>query len=273
MRVAFDARSLHSPTPRGWDRYLLELLARLPARGVEPYLLFEEGKPPSPKHALADHPRISIDARWGVGWEQVALPRTLYRLAADIYHAPAERGIPLAAPCPTLLTLHSLTHHSYRSLVKRGLLTGAIEDYVGHGVGHRAFSEFYSEAQFRAADHIVVPSEFCKGELLSLLGLAASKVTVTRLGLPQAFMLPRLTPERVSEVLRRFGIRQPYALYVGGYERHKNHHLPSKDMATLPKPKWRNCRFDSCRHRQGTGGAPASPNVRFVRTLSEQPHR
>ena len=221
LKVAIDGRSLRSRIPRGWDRYTIELVARLPKFGVQPVLLCRQGEPLAPEHvAAAGCPVLEIPARRVLEWEQWALPRRLAAERFDVYHAVAERGVPLLCPCPALLTLHSLTFQSYASLILSGQLSGTVEDYLGpagSGLG-----SLYAQGQFRMADHIVAPSKFCADEIEKLLPAPASKITVTPLGIPQAFTSPITPHATISATLQRYGIRQPYLIYVGGYERHKN---------------------------------------------------
>jgi glycosyltransferase involved in cell wall biosynthesis len=77
-------------------------------------------------------------------------------------------------------------------------------------------------AQVARADHIVVPSEFCRLEVIRFLRVAPTRVTVTSLAVHEQFRKPPSSPEVRAAVLARLGIRRPYLLYVGGYEPHKN---------------------------------------------------
>ena len=127
MRVAFDGRSLTAPALRGWDRYTVGLVRELAARGVEVVLLHRAGEPVREEHVRGLGCRTqAVEARRGLAWEQVAVPLALLRGGFDVYHAPAERGVPLVAPCPTVLTVHSVTLHSYASFIRRGLLPGTV---------------------------------------------------------------------------------------------------------------------------------------------------
>jgi glycosyltransferase involved in cell wall biosynthesis len=222
MRVAIDGRSLRGPALRGWDRYTLELVARLPRYGVIPTLVFRAGEPLFADHVrAADAAVLPISASRVSLWEQIALPRSLGRERFDLYHAPTEHGVPFFAPCPRVLTLHSVTYHSYEHLVQTGRLPGKVSDYFAHA-SPLSPGALYISAQFRLADHVLVPSEFARRETIELLKLPEGRVTATPLGLPRGFDAPALDAEHLSLTLSRLQIRRPYVLYVGGYERHKN---------------------------------------------------
>ncbi len=223
MKVAFDGRSLSSPALRGWDRYTVGLVRELVARGVEVTLLHRTREPVREEHVRGLGCRVqAVEARRGLVWEQVAVPLALLRGGFDVYHAPAERGVPLVAPCPTVLTVHSVTLHSYDALVRRGLLPGTVRDYTGVDFEPRSLASRYWEAQCRRADHVFTPSEFARREVVEFLGRPPERVSATPLAVHEHFLREPRAPEAREALLRRMGIRRPFLLYVGGYERHKN---------------------------------------------------
>jgi glycosyltransferase involved in cell wall biosynthesis len=154
----------------------------------------------------------------------VAVPVALWRGRYDLFHAPAEHGVPLAAPCPVVLTVHSVTWHSYASLVRRGLLPGRVRDYLGIDARpeRRTPAAVYLNAQVARANHILTPSAFCRHEVLEFLGVPPQRVTVTLLAVHEQFHRPPSLPTEREATLARLGIRRPYLLFVGGYETHKN---------------------------------------------------
>ena len=225
MRVAFDGRSLSARALRGWDRYTVGLVDALTRLGVDVTLFHEPGVPPQPEHVGdIDCNLVAIAARRGLYWEQVAVPRALRRGKFDLYHAPAEHGVPLVRPCPAILTVHSVTDHSYVDLVRRGQLAGPVARYLGYEARpyRWTWSNLYWRSQVLRASHILAPSDFARGEIIKFLHVAPDRVTTTRLAVHSQFCKPpRSQPERAA-VLQRLGVRAPYILYVGGFEPHKN---------------------------------------------------
>jgi glycosyltransferase involved in cell wall biosynthesis len=231
LRVAFDARSLASPVLRGWDRYTIGLVRALLDRDVEVTLLTREREPIHTGHlaTLVSSVRPSVRAsvgqlsdRGGLWWEQVSLPRALGGF--DIYHAPAEHGVPLLAPCPTVLTLHSPTAHSYADLIAQGLLPGTLRDYLGYDLDPNAATaaNAYWRGQVARASAIIAPSAFARDEIVRLLKIRPGKVTAIPLAVDDAFRQPPHDTASRQATLARLGVRSPYMLYVGGYEKHKN---------------------------------------------------
>lgn len=224
MRVAFNARSLVSPVPRGWDRYTIGLVRELVRIGVDVTLLHRAREPLHEPHVrdLGCHIE-GLPDRSGLHWEQAALPRALKQGRFDLFHAPTENGVPLLAPCPVVLTIHSVTGHSYLELVRRGDLPGRVQDYLGKNLASRwSFSAGYLRMQIRRADHVLTPSEFCRDEVIRFLRIAPERVTATPLAVDRQFEQPPRPAGESGETLAALGVRRPYLLYVGGYETHKN---------------------------------------------------
>jgi len=221
MRIAVDARSLAAPVLRGWDRYTVGLLDALCSSGLEIDLLHRERVPIHAEHIkrLPVRP-VALSDRGGLHWEQVALPRALREY--DLFHAPAEHGVPLLAPCPVVLTVHSVTLQSYRRLIHRGLLEGPLGAYIPPAdLASRVCAGAYFRLQVARADHILTPSAFCRDEVIDLLGVSPRRVSVTPLA-PAPEFKGQADSEATSQTLSSLGVRRPFLLYVGGYEPHKN---------------------------------------------------
>lgn len=222
MRIAFDARYLAYPVLRGMDRYTIGLVRELAHRGKDITLFHRSRQPLNPRH-IADLPCkvVGLDDRGGLYWEQVAVPLALWRGKYDLFHAPAERGIPLTAPCPVVMTIFSLTEYSYVDLIKRGMLTGSLRDYMGYDAKWSIWS-LYWRAQPLRADHIFTPSEFSRDEIVRFLRIPKHRVSVTPYAVHEQFQRAANPAIVRDATLKRLGVRKPYLIYVGGYEPHKN---------------------------------------------------
>jgi len=76
-------------------------------------------------------------------------------------------------------------------------------------------------AWLRHAAGVLVPSHSTKRDLLDGHRIEGSRVHVTPLGVDMGAFAPP-SPEAVGAVRRKYGIDQPYALFVGGIEPRKN---------------------------------------------------
>jgi glycosyltransferase involved in cell wall biosynthesis len=225
LHVAFDARHLTGKVLRGMDRYTVGLVRQLVKLGVEVTLFHRSTEPLNPAHVEDLGCQIvGLKDLGGLYWEQIAVPIALLRRGIDVYHAPAERGVPLLAPCPVVFTIHSVTGDSYHHLVHSGRLPGQVSDYLGYDFDpdRRSFWDYLFRLQVRRADRIITPSEFCRQEVISFLKVQPARVTTTHLAVHEQFTKPPKSTAERAIALQSLGIHKPYLLYVGGYEPHKN---------------------------------------------------
>ncbi len=225
MRVALDARSLTAPAPRGWDRYLIGLARELGRLGIEVALFCREREPLRAEHLRGlDCEVVRLRDRGGLHWEQVAAPRALREGGYSLFHAPAEHGVPLVSGVPTVLTIHSVTAHSYIELVETGTLPGKASDYLGPTADprRRTWANLYWRLQIRRVGRILTPSRYAKAEIHRFLRIPDALVDVTPLAVDEQFTRPAKSKAEISHTLGRLGIRSPYLIFVGGYEPHKN---------------------------------------------------
>jgi glycosyltransferase involved in cell wall biosynthesis len=214
VRVGFNARLLHFPDLRGWNRYTVNLLAELPAVGVDPVLYTD--RPLHPAH-LARLPAGSYTIRVGkvrpyTAWEQVWLPGACGLDRVDLLHAPTNFGLPWSSPCPRVLTLHDAIAQLYdsprtsrRDRWRPQVLRGRLTHWAARVRAHR----------------VITVSEHARRDLVERLGLPAERVRVT----PEAAdpsMLRPVTPADLARVKSRHGLGRPYVVYIGGWEQRKN---------------------------------------------------
>ncbi len=72
----------------------------------------------------------------------------------------------------------------------------------------------------RRADVVITCSEYTKGRFLNHTGADPSKVAVIPHGVDSKF--GAISPQDVDRVLERYGLQEPYILYVGQLSRRKN---------------------------------------------------
>ncbi|MGZ8629474.1 MAG: glycosyltransferase family 4 protein [Actinomycetota bacterium] len=89
------------------------------------------------------------------------------------------------------------------------------------------------DSWLRRAAGVLVPSESTKRDLLEVHPVDAGLVHVTPLGVDVAAFAPA-PREAVDAVRRKYGVDQPYALFVGGIEPRKNLDALVRAFARLP---------------------------------------
>lgn len=214
MKVAVNARILSGPTLRGWSRYTINLLAELPAHGVELLLLTDQ---PLNESHLARLPQDSFRVRLApkmpyIKWEQYWIPQQCAADQVDLLHTPFNFGLPFSSQCPRVLTLHDAI----------GRLPGGVLGLWRQSTG-RGFlqTELYHWISRRRADQVITVSEYSKNDLISKLGVDGSRISVIYEAADHQFHQPVLQIERRS-VRERYTIPAPYVFYVGGWEERKN---------------------------------------------------
>jgi glycosyltransferase involved in cell wall biosynthesis len=175
LLVAFDARDAHRPPLRGWGRYAAELERALPAF-VQLHAFREGG--PGPE----------------TFFEQVRLPRLLYRLSPDVVHVP-NCFLPLRRPCPGVVTVHDLAFEDHRSDFSRST-----------GLKYRVLTPL----AVRSAERVICVSHFTADDVCERYGIPAGKVRVV----PNAPALPIGTAPPPDG--------EPYVVAVGDLRPKKN---------------------------------------------------
>ena len=214
MRVGFNARLLAAPDLRGWNRYTVNLLAQLPDLGVEPVLYSD--RPIHPNHLE----RMKLDVssvrlgqvRPHFRWEQFWLPAQFRRDAIDLFHAPANFGLPLRSSVPRVLTLHDAIDTAYympRQSLKERLRVNALRSRLIHATARAA------------ADRVITVSPHARDDLTRWLGIPASKIRVTAEAADPIFNA-EISIEHRADVRKRHALDRPYFFYVGGWEGRKN---------------------------------------------------
>jgi glycosyltransferase involved in cell wall biosynthesis len=139
------------------------------------------------------------DQRFSPVLDQILTPWDLIRQRPDIHHALSIHYVSWLFPCPSVVTIHDVIPLVFS------------EHYTQTGLKHRMLYRFA-----RRADHILTPSEHARKDVHRHLRIPLERITVTYEAADERFR-PAEDPEARDEVLRRYGIRRPYLLYVGGF--------------------------------------------------------
>jgi glycosyltransferase involved in cell wall biosynthesis len=127
----------------------------------------------------------------------LGVPRLLRRLRPDLAHF--QHSLPLACPCPAVVTVHDLSFERDRSLMP---------------VRDRLIFRTVVPRSARRAARVLAISELTKRDLIELYGIPEEKIVVIPNGVDPAF-----TPDGPSPN------GEPYALFVGALQ-------PRKDAVT-----------------------------------------
>lgn len=215
MRVLVDGRCLQG-NARGMGVYtasLLRALARCSPGSRPAITVALDRSLPDPSAGVPGEWPLLRTGGWGgqILWEQWHVPRAAAAGRFELLHAPAN-GAPLRCRIPVVVTIHD-------TIFVRKFRDISAVPYPRQFLGHLYRVRVYPAAARRATAVITV-SEASRRDVISVLKVPASRVTVTREALPEGFSIARTAP---LEPLRKlFSLPGPYLLAMGAYEKRKN---------------------------------------------------
>ncbi len=139
-------------------------------------------------------------------WTQGGLSLEMVMHPPDVLFVPSHT-IPLIHPRRTVTTIHDIGFHEspeYRSVKERNYLEWSTRYAVKH------------------CTTIITISKFTKQELIRVYGADASHVEVVSLGIDADYGIQSGGEEEIQTALKKYGITQPYLLFVGRIDSRKN---------------------------------------------------
>ncbi len=237
LHVALNAQKLftsHDYRNAGISKYIRQLLSHLPlADPAGRYTIFTHNEIAALdwlwSEAAAAAARGRFVARRAhlptvvpavrICWEQSILPLEALRIDAQVIHSPLN-VVPLAAPCPTVVTIHDLTFMLFPDRFSRA---------------KRTYLRLFTALTVHRARLVLADSASTRRDILRLFRVPADKVRVVYPGVDPEFA--PLAGGRTGAAAR-LGVPQPLVLYVGTLE-------PRKNVDTLVRA------FARLRHRIG----------------------
>jgi glycosyltransferase involved in cell wall biosynthesis len=137
--------------------------------------------------------------------EQWTVPRACRELSADLLHSP-HYNIPLLMTGRCVVTVHDLIHLKFPQFLRSSL--------------EKAYAHFFFKQVIPRTRAILTVSEHTKRDLMEILHIPGSKITVASPGVPERFK-PQ-SAEAVDRVLKSTGLQKGYFLFVGNFKEFKN---------------------------------------------------
>jgi glycosyltransferase involved in cell wall biosynthesis len=206
LRVGVNARCLEESDTRGLSRYASCLLRALSARADVELVLFSM-TPPASVHMHGVRAESIVFGGRETVWQERELPARLRRERIDVFHAPADRGLPWRRTCQQVVTVHD----SYERAHWRELFASWKQRawYWKHELTNRL-----------RADAILTVSDTTARDLVARNVAPAARLTRTYLAAADEFRADPLAAD--ADIVARHGVNGPYLLYVGGYDARKN---------------------------------------------------
>ncbi|HEX9304225.1 MAG TPA: glycosyltransferase family 1 protein [Thermoanaerobaculia bacterium] len=174
------------------QRYRFRVYARLADREWMPDLPenFEIVEEDSPGYSLAELTRFAI---------------RLFRDRLDLFHATHYVLPPLRSRA--IVTIHDIIHLLYPQFLPNRVAL--------------VYARVMIRRALARADRIITVSYNSKRDLVDYFGITPSRVDVIYNGVSSRFR-PNVPFEERARVARKYGLRPPYLLFLGGEKPHKN---------------------------------------------------
>jgi glycosyltransferase involved in cell wall biosynthesis len=211
MHVVLDARYI-ARRQSGVGAYAQRLiggLASIDQRNRYTCLLAADGPglPVAQANVAAWTTRVSFeDHLRGDLWLLAYLPLRLRKLATDVYHGTAVFLPHVKLGFRTVVTIHDLVSFLFPQTVPKK---------------YSLYMRLMTRLAARSADRIIAVSQATKADLERTLHVPATKIAVIHEAVGPEFARP-VTPGAIDAVVRRYGLRHPYCLFVGNLEPRKN---------------------------------------------------
>jgi len=209
MRIAVNLSYLRTGAVGGSETYITELLTRLPALGVDPWVL---GWPSVTRkfRALGLNTREISEHEYSLphrGMAEIAgLQRALRHLKPDLLFSPANYPALFTVGTPQVVTVHDAQHVGNPSAL--GRRTRALRHALFHAT------------RIRAAQVIAV-SEFTRNELLAAYPFSPERVHTIHEG---AMAPTAVKDEERASARVKLRLSRPYFYYPAMLAPHKAHH-------------------------------------------------
>lgn len=204
MRIAIDAR-LKYYRLGGIAEYTRHLVLALAELDTETrYIVVHHVRDRETLAPAANFRRASTLTPSHHRYERWLLSAELLPLRLDVYHTP-EGILPQRAAPRQICTVHDVHYLHFPQY-----MTPESRRYYNEQIVR----------SLRQAEHILVPSQATKTDLITLLDVPPEKITVHPLGVDDQFRPADL--ETIAAVRARYNLPQEYLLFVGTFEPRKN---------------------------------------------------
>lgn len=214
MRIGIDAR-LFGLEHAGLGRYVTRLVEDiLKIDKKNEYVLFLKSKY---SEKFKNKKKITIVTTnipiYSVA-EQTVLPIIFAKEKLDLLHVP-HFNAPLLYPGKLILTIHDLIKHDSKGPETTTRNQGM---YFFKRLGYLVLTK----AIAHRADHILVPSNFVKQDVVKRLHVSPEKITVTYEAVAGTIKETVLTDDEKNNLLNQYHLTQPFIVYTGSVYPHKN---------------------------------------------------
>ena len=203
MLIGIDASRAVATYRTGTENYALHLIRELLAVGGEHRfrLYFRQAPPaglfpPGAEERVIPFPRL---------WTHVALSREMLAHPPDLLFVPSH-VLPLARPRRSVVTVHDLGYHYHPE---------------AHTAWQNVYLRWSTRHNARSATRVLADSEATRRDLVNYYHTPPDRIAVVYPGRDET-LAPVSDPALLAGVRARYGLADPYLLYVGTLQPRKN---------------------------------------------------
>ncbi len=216
MRIAIDIRKINE---FGVGTYIWNLVRNLAAMdNTNEYLLLGSQRNFHELGPLPVNFKQLYQPEEETLWRHhITVPFALRRQNVDLLHVPHHEAPLFNAP-KMVVTIHDCVHLLFPHEDSTKLRN------------YRTY--LYTKRVVERAKHVLAVSNSTKEDLINILGLPESKISVVHNALDERFAFNH-TPDERQHVLERYQLKDPFVLYSGRIRPHKNLHRLIEAFAVL----------------------------------------
>jgi glycosyltransferase involved in cell wall biosynthesis len=203
MLIGIDASRATAARRTGTETYSLHLIRALLAQGRDHRfrLYFNQAPAPGLFSGGADR-RVMPFPRL---WTHLRLSREMRSAPPDVLFVPSH-VLPVVHPRRCVVTVHDLGYHYYPE---------------AHTLFQNAYLRWSTRYNARTATRVLADSDATRKDLLRYYGISEERIVVVYPGRDET-LVPVEDPQTLRAVRARYGLSEPYFLYVGTLHPRKN---------------------------------------------------
>lgn len=213
MKIAIEAQRIFRRDKHGMDFVILEVLRRLQCLDtVNQYVVFVASGPDRCLASTAHMQVVELSCPTYPLWEQIALPRAVTRMGADLLHCTSNTA-PLHSPVPLIVTLHDIIYLEPRPHRSSSL-------YQEMGWHYR---KLVVPRILRKCRHVITVSRFEQRRICQTLQLPSSSVTAVYNGYNPRFRVLHNTDMRgLRRLMPAYEPDKGFLFFLGNTDPKKN---------------------------------------------------
>ncbi len=200
----------------GIAQYLFALVRALLEQNTHQYTLFVlENDAELFKFAAGRARIVSVSEEFrpalkDIAWHQTVLPGLARKLRLDVLHVPSYRRMIWRRPCPLVATIHDLAQFHVKKK---------------YSWARMVYGRMVVPRLARRQDQIVAISENTARDIARFFGVPENRLTVVYNGVEHSRFFPGEVQHAKDVAARRFGLENPYFLYIARLEHPGKNHV------------------------------------------------